>query len=133
MTSALRKRELAVLVAALVTGLAGAVVGLGARNGDAQFLHDQLQPPNLRAVDVERVVQTAPDPRTGSGEGDAATCKRGADTPLGNPWSCVIRYPSGRRARLGVRVLADGSYEGRFRDVAGAGASGCCIDLPGTR
>jgi hypothetical protein len=127
----LRMRELAVIGSAVVAGLAGTTVALGARGGDAQFLQDQRHPPALRPGDVERVVRSAPDPTVGSGEGDSAICKRGSSTPLGNPWSCVVRYPSGRSVRLRVRVDNDGTYTGRY--AGGGGAQGCCIDLPGSQ
>ena len=130
MTESLRIRELTVLAAVLGAGLAGTVVALGSRATDDQFLADQINPPNLRAVDVERVVQSAPDPQIGTGRGSGATCTAGSESPLGNPWSCVVHYKSGRSVRIRVRVLNDGTYRGRYAD--GGGATGCCIDLPGT-
>jgi hypothetical protein len=119
--------------AVLTAGVVGAVVSLGGRNADAQFLRDQRHPPVLQAAAVERVVRTAPDPKSGKGSGRSATCTRRGSGPLGNPWSCVVRFPSGKRARLSVEVQRDGSYDGTYVGVAGAAASGCCIDLPGTR
>jgi hypothetical protein len=129
--TALRPRETVVLASVLAAGLAGTVVALGSRNADSQFIEAQRHPPNLRAADVERVVRTAPDPMIGTGSGVAATCKSSGSGALGNPWSCVVRYRSGRRARLTVRVNEDGTYSGRY--AGGGAASGCCIDLPGTR
>lgn len=117
--------------AVAVAGLAGSVVALGGRGVEAEFLHEQRHPPNLQAADVERVVKTAPDPRTGKGAGVSANCSRGGTSPVGNPWSCVVSYPSGRRVRIAVRITADGYYHGRY--AGGGAASGCCIDLPGTR
>ena len=129
----LRPRELVLVGAAVTAGLAGTAVALAGRGADAQFLQDQRHPPNLRPADVERVVRTAPDPISGKGKGLAATCRRGGSGPLGNPWSCVVRYPSGKRVRVAVRVQADGTYDGRYIGVKGAATTGCCIDLPGTR
>jgi hypothetical protein len=131
MTADVRIRDLVVIGSAVVAGLAGTAVALGSRGGDAQFLQDQRHPPDLRPGDVERVVRSAPDPLVGSGEGDSAICKRGGSSALGNPWSCVVRYPSGRAARLTVRVSDDGTYTGRY--AGGGGAQGCCIDLPGAQ
>jgi hypothetical protein len=133
MIAGLRTREIVVAAAALGTGLAGALVTLGSRGADAQFLQEQRHPPNLRPADVEHTVASAPDPRTGQGRGVSAVCKSRGSGPLQNPWSCVVVFKSGRRARLAVRVHQDGTYEGRYTDVPGAGASGCCIDLPGAR
>jgi hypothetical protein len=127
----LRIRELVVVGAAVGAGLAGTAVALGSRGADEQFLQDQRHPPNLRAFDVERVVRSAPDPATGKGKGLAATCKSRGSGQLRNPWSCVVRYPSGKRVRIAVRIQQDGYYSGRY--AGGGGATGCCIDLPGTR
>lgn len=127
----LRVTEVAAIGAAVVAGLAGSAVALGSRAADTQFLNDQRNPPNLRPRDVERVVRTAPDPATGKGSGVVADCRRQGSGPLGNPWSCVVRFPSGKRVRVAVRVENDGSYTGRYR--GGGGVEGCCIDLPGAR
>lgn len=128
----LRPRELLTVGAVVAAGLAGTAVALGSRGSDAQFLQDQLHPPNLRPAEVERVVRSAPDPKTGSGHGIAATCTPKGSGPLSNPWSCVVRFDSGKRVRLSVQVQDDGTYDGRYVGVAGAAASGCCIDIPGT-
>jgi hypothetical protein len=127
----LRIRELVVVGAAVTAGLAGTAVALGNRGANEQFLQEQRHPPNLRPSDVERVVSSAPDPATGKGRGLGAACTSRGSGPLGNPWSCVVRYGSGKRVRIAVRVQQDGYYSGRY---AGGGAvTGCCIDLPGTR
>jgi hypothetical protein len=128
-----RTRELAALAGALTAGLAGTAVALGNRGGDTQFLQDQLRPPALGAAAVERVVRTAPDPFSGKGSGTSATCSKGGRGLLGNPWTCTVRYKSGKTARLRVDVDDDGTYAGRYLGVAGAAATGCCIDLPGER
>jgi hypothetical protein len=131
MIGELRMRELVVVGAAVGSGLVGTAVALGSRGADEQFLQDQRNPARLRPADVERVVSSAPDPATGTGRGLAATCTSRGSGPLGNPWSCVVRYPSGKRVRIAVRVQQDGYYSGRY--AGGGGATGCCIDLPGTR
>jgi hypothetical protein len=129
----LRTRELVAVGATVTAGLAGTAFALGSRGADDQFLQEQRHPPNLRSTDVERVGRTAPDPQSGKGSGVAAACKSAGSGPLGNPWTCVVRYPSGKRYRLDVQVQQDGNYDGRFVGVKGAAATGCCIDLPGTR
>lgn len=131
MIADLRAREFVVLGGALAAGLAGAAVALGSRGADEEFLQEQTNPPTLRPADVERVVKTAPDPATGKGTGVAATCKSSGSGPLKNPWTCVVRYPSGKRARITVRIQQDGYYAGRYE--RGGAATGCCIDLPGAR
>jgi hypothetical protein len=127
----LRGREVVVLAAVLGAGLCGTAVALGSRGADDQFLQDQKHPPSLRSADVERVVKSAPDPATGKGAGVAASCKSSGSGALRNPWTCVVRYPGGKRVRIAVRVQQDGYYAGRYE--GGGAATGCCIDLPGTR
>ena len=131
MIAQLRGREIVVLGAVLGAGLAGTAVALGSRGADDQFLQEQQHPPSLKPADVERVVKSAPDPATGKGKGVAATCKSRGSGQLKNPWTCVVRYPSGKRVRIAVRVQQDGYYSGRY--AGGGGATGCCIDFPGTR
>jgi hypothetical protein len=131
MIADLRGRELVVLGGVLAAGLAGTAVALGSRGADEQFLQDQKNPPRLQTADVERVVKTAPDPATGKGAGVVATCRSQGSGPLKNPWTCVVRYSSGKRVRIAVRLQQDGYYSGRYE--GGGAATGCCIDLPGTR
>lgn len=133
MIGGLRLRELVVVGAAVGAGLAGSAVALGSRNADEQFLQDELHPTNLGPAAVERVVRSAPDPRTGKGSGLDATCTRRGKGVLGNPWSCVVRYPSGKRVRISVEVNQDGSYDGFYRIAGGAGVHGCCVEIPGAR
>lgn len=131
MIADLHIRELVVAAAVLSAGLAGTAVALNGRGADEEFLQEQRNPPKLRPADVERVVKTAPDPATGKGAGLAAACNSRGSGQLKNPWSCVVRYPSGKRVRIAVRVKQDGYYSGRYE--GGGGATGCCIDVPGTR
>jgi hypothetical protein len=129
----IRTRDLVTVGAVVLAGLAGSALAFANRGGNEQFLQDQRHPPNLSAAEVARVVATAPDPATGKGRGLAAACKRRGTGPLGNPWSCAVRYPSGKHYRLKVQVQQDGSYDGSFVGVNGAATTGCCIDLPGTQ
>jgi hypothetical protein len=133
MIGGLRVHELVVTAAALGAGLTGTVVALGSRGADAQLLQDQRHPPSLQPNAVERVVRTAPDPMTGKGSADAATCTSRGSGQLRNPWSCVVRYRAGKALRMTVVVQQDGTYDGRFVSVKGAATTGCCIDLPGTQ
>ena len=128
MIAELRIYRVVPLVALLTVGLAGGVVALAHRSGDDQFIQDQRHPPKLRATEVARVVRSAPDPATGKGSGVAATCTRRGSGLLGNPWTCAVRYPGGKRVRLAVHVSDDGSYDGVYLGVGGGGATGCCID-----
>jgi hypothetical protein len=131
MIGGLRTQQFVGAGSVVVAGLAGAAVAVGGRNADPQFLQQQRFPQPLRGPEVSRVVRSAPDPATGKGSGVAATCEPGSPRLLGNPWSCVVRYQTGKRVKIRVRVLPDGSYTGRYE--GGGAATGCCIDLPGTR
>ncbi len=124
-----RTRQVLPIVFVLACGLAGTAVALGARGADSQFLYAQQNPQRVRVAEVERVVRTAPDPAVGRGAGVSARCRPRGTGDLRNPWACTVRYATGRRARLTVRIQADGSYTGRYR--AGGQAGGCCVRLPG--
>lgn len=125
----LRVRDLVILGATLAAALAGTVTVLGGRGSDAALLVRQERPSQLTAAAVERVVRTAPDPRSGRGSGTAATCRPRGAGQLRNPWTCRVTYRSGRRAQLRVEVKRDGSYVGRYE--GGGQAEGCCISVPG--
>jgi hypothetical protein len=133
MTDAPPAPALFTIGAVLAAGVIGAAVSLAGRNADTQFLQNQRHPPALQAAAVERVVRTAPDPKSGKGSGSSATCTRHGSGTLGNPWSCLVRFPSGKRVRLKVVVNHDGSYDGTYIGVRGAAASGCCVELAGSR
>lgn len=126
----LRLSQLVVVGAVVLAGVGGTAVTLANRSADAQFLQDQRHPPRLQPGAVEQVVVSAPDPATGKGRGVDANCTSRGSGTLGNPWTCVVRYPSGKRVRLRVQITSDGFYEGRYAGGGGV-ATGCCLPLPG--
>jgi hypothetical protein len=112
--------------ATLAASLAGAATAIGGRGADSAFLYRQRHPLQVQAPEVERLVRTAPDPLMGKGPpGIAATCRPHGQRGLRNPWSCAVRYRSGRQAGIRVELRDDGSYTGRYR--GGGQAQGCCI------
>ena len=120
-----------VIAATLVVGLAGTVAVVVARNPDESFIQAQRRQAPLSSAEVERVVRTAPNPAAPRlDDGIQADCRRAGKGELGNPWSCVVRYRSGRRVRFGVVVGSDGSYRG---DPAGSPGvvTGCCVRVGG--
>jgi hypothetical protein len=133
MTAQLRSHAFLTLAAVLVAGATGAVVALDGRGADAQFVQAQRHPPSLRPSAVERVVRSAPDPKTGTGSAKSATCTTRGSGALRNPWSCVVRFTSGKQVQMVVVVQQDGSYDGRYVGIKGAAATGCCVDLPGSQ
>ncbi|HEY2141352.1 MAG TPA: hypothetical protein VGG98_04750 [Solirubrobacteraceae bacterium] len=100
----------------LVTGIAGSVLALRAREGDTQFVAQQQAVVPVRAAQLDGLILTTADPRPGfGGRARAASCRSAAPGALGNPWTCVVRYPRLPRVRYRVIVFAD-------RSIAGAGA-----------
>ncbi len=98
----LRMKHPGLLVALiLAVGVAGAVVALKSREGNAQFVAQQqdLLPVNSSAL--ERLILTTSDPRPGyGGRARGVRCASTAGGALRNPWTCVVRYP-----RLPARAL----------------------------
>jgi hypothetical protein len=120
----------------LVVGLAGTVLALRSREGNAQFVSAQQSLAPVGGARLERLILTTSDPRPGFGgpsaRARAARCASASNTALGNPWSCVVRYPRPPEVRYRVTVYAD-------RSIFGSGAPvgqplsgmltvrGCCV------
>lgn len=120
----------------LLVGLAGTVAALHGREDNTQFVAKQQALTPVGAAQLERLVLTTSDPRPGYSSpptrARAAHCVAGTRTALGNPWSCVVRYPRLPRVRYRVTVHGDrsiyglGQPEGRpLRGVLTIG--GCCV------
>ncbi len=124
----------------LAVGIAATVLALHGREDNAQFVSAQQALAPVSAVQLERLILTTSDPRPGYGgrEGGhspralAVRCESANASALGNPWSCVVRYPRLPRVRYRVSVYAD-------RSIFGAGepegaslqgvltVRGCCV------
>ncbi len=118
----------------LAVGAAGSVVALGAREGNPQFVSAQQSLTPVGASQLQRLLLTTSDPRPGfSGRARGARCTSAkAATALGNPWSCVVRYPVLPRVRYAVVVHSDRSIQGSGQPegapVHGALiVKGCCV------
>jgi hypothetical protein len=120
----------------LVVGVVGAAVALRSREDNAQFVSQQRSLAPVAATDLERLIFTTSDPRPGYGgprtRARDARCVSGGDSALGNPWSCVVRYPHPPDVRYRVLVRADRSIYGvgqpegaPLRGVLTL--SGCCV------
>jgi hypothetical protein len=118
----------------LLVGLAGTALALAGREGDPQFVsaQDSLQPVAPGAL--ERLILTTSDPRPGfGGRARHASCRRGSEGGLGDPWSCSVRYPRPPRIRYRVTVYADRSISGSGQPEAGPPVrgrlvvGGCCV------
>jgi hypothetical protein len=120
----------------LAVGLAGTVVALRSREGDAQLVAQQHGLLPVSAAALERLILTTSDPRPGyGGRARDARCTSATATAPGDRWSCVVRYPRLPRIRFRVTVFADRSIYGSGRPEAssrGAGLTvrGCCVGAP---
>jgi hypothetical protein len=127
-------RHSRILVAfVIVVGLAGTALALRSREGNAQFTSQQESLTRVSPAALQQLILTTSDPRPGHrGRAIQARCVSSSVQTLGNPWSCVVRYPRLPRIRLGVTVHADRSIYGLGRpEGAGNGAAitvrGCCV------
>jgi hypothetical protein len=130
------RRPSALVAVILVVGVAGAILALRSREGNPQFIAQQQAVLPVSASGVQRLLLTTDDPRPGhSGRAHDARCTAGAASALGNPWTCVVRYPQPPRIRFRVIVNADRSIEGSGRGEGAPGrepvtVSGCCVQTP---
>jgi hypothetical protein len=97
----------------LAVGLAGTAVALHSREENTQFVSQQQSLTPVGAIQLERLILTTSDPRPGyAGRARQARCHSGSRSALGNPWSCLVRYPRLPQVRYLVGVYADRSISG---------------------
>ena len=124
----------------LAVGLAGTALALRSHEGNTQFVAQQQGLLPVSPAALERLILTTSDPRPGYGGPPARAlhvrCTTASATALGNPWSCVVRYPRLPRVGYRVTVHADRSIYGAGRPE-GAGehgtalsVRGCCVNAP---
>jgi hypothetical protein len=117
----------------LIVGIAGSAIALASREGNAEFTAQQRALGPVHASALAELIATTSDPRPGyAGRARAARCSSGGATALGNPWTCVVRYPRLPRVRYLVTVFADRSIDGagqpEGRPLGGPlKVSGCCV------
>lgn len=122
----------------LAVGLAGTVVALNGREVSPQFVSAQKGLAPVSAQVLERLILTTSDPRPGydippaPARAREARCLAGSSRALGNPWSCVVRYPRPPAVHYRVSVHADGSISGSGQPVGRPlrgvlTLSGCCV------
>jgi hypothetical protein len=120
----------------LVVGVAGTAVAVRSREANPQFAAQQEHVPAVTAASLQRLMLTTSDPRPGyGGRAREARCASAGAHALGNPWTCVLRYPWLPRVGYRVTVHADGSIYGSGRgegEEAGAALTvrGCCVGAP---
>ncbi|MFZ1153384.1 MAG: hypothetical protein WAN93_00620 [Solirubrobacteraceae bacterium] len=117
----------------LAVGLAGTVVALHSREGNAQLISEQRALAPVGAAQLERLILTTADPRPGyGGRARGARCLSASRSALGNPWSCLVRYPRLPRVRYLVTVHADRSIYGSGQPEGASRGGvltvrGCCV------
>lgn len=122
------RRALVFLVPTLLIGLVGAVVAVASRGGDPAFEFNQRHPRTIDPLELETLVQKAPQP-TPEGPGPPARtvhCVAHGKTGQRNPWDCTADYPTGDTISYRIHVRVDGSYSGV--DPTGQFVvRGCCV------
>jgi hypothetical protein len=91
----------------------------------------------LTLARVDQVVRNAPDP-IGNEKATSANCIPFGTGPLGNPWKCLLRYPTGRKIEYDMTLSPDGWYFGDNEVVLVPGGQyqahgsirGCCVPVP---
>lgn len=124
----------------LAVGLAGTVLALHSREGNAQFVSEQQSLTPVGGAQLERLILTTSDPRPGYGGSRArararargARCVSARHSALGNPWSCVVRYPRAPEVRYRVTVFADRAIYGSGQPIGQPlggvlTVRGCCV------
>jgi hypothetical protein len=121
----------------LAIGIAGTVVALKSHESNAEFVLQQQSLVPVAPAALQTLLLTSKDSRPGySGRAQTAHCSSPTHSALGNPWSCVVRYPRPPSVRFHVTVHADRSISGFGEPVSGPllhpalTVSGCCVETP---
>jgi hypothetical protein len=127
----MRKALLIALPVGLV-GVIGALVAIAARESDANFVFRQQHAAVIEPSQMERAVALAREPVPGNDGTRAvdAKCTPGKQAERRNPWSCRVRYASGRRVTYTITIGPNGAWRGA--NATGERlVRGCCITVPG--
>jgi hypothetical protein len=125
------RRALLIVIPVALVGVVGALVAIAARESDANFVFRQEHAATIEPRQVERLVMRAREPVPGN-NGTAAvkgSCTPGKQGERRNPWSCRIRYGSGRVVVYRVEVGPDGAFRGS-NPTGERLVSGCCVAVP---
>jgi hypothetical protein len=124
------RRGVLVVLPLLAVGVAGALALLVVRESDAAFVFRQQHSRTIEPTEVALAVKTAREP-VFSGKGSqavAVSCRPGRLGDLRNPWSCRVRYASGRRVRYTLTIAPDGGWSGVDR-TGDRHVRGCCFTI----
>jgi hypothetical protein len=122
------RRGVFLLFPALAIGVIAGLLTIAAHQGDAAFVYDQQHPRTVQPRQFELVIAKTREPLpTGPGKpATGAKCIPGDQGPKRNPWSCKVRYGSGRSITYSLEVRLDGKFKGV--DSTGSRiVTGCCI------
>jgi len=121
-------------------GIAGTVVALKSHESNAAFVLQQQALAPVAPAALDQLLLTSKDSRPGYGGPSARArgvhCSSPTHSALGNPWTCVVRYPRPPSVRFGVIVHADRSISGFGQPISGPllhpalTVSGCCVETP---
>jgi hypothetical protein len=121
----------------LAVGIGGTVVALKSHESNAEFVLQQQALAPVAPAALQTLLLTSKDSRPGySGSAQAARCSSPTHSALGNPWTCLVRYPRPPRVRFHVTVHADRSISGFGQPASGPllhpalTVSGCCVETP---
>jgi hypothetical protein len=124
----------------LAVGIAGTVVALKSHESNAQFVLQQQALAPVAPAALDTLLLTSKDSRPGYGtpptRARAAHCSSRTRSALGNPWTCLVRYPRPPSVRFHVTVHADRSISGFGQPAEGPllnpalTVSGCCVETP---
>jgi hypothetical protein len=122
------RRGVFLLLPALVIGVIAGLSTIAAHQGDAAFIFNQQHPRTVQPRQFELVIAKTNEPLP-SGPGKRASgakCTPGTNGPKRNPWSCTVRYGSGRSITYSLEVQPTGKFKGVDRTGTRI-VTGCCI------
>jgi hypothetical protein len=122
------RRGVFLLLPTLAIGVIAGLLTIAAHQGDAAWVFNQQHPRNVSARQFETVIAKTREPLpTGQGlPAASARCIPGTQGPKRNPWSCTVRYGSGRKVTYSLEVRPDGKFKGVDRTGTRI-VTGCCI------
>jgi hypothetical protein len=125
------RNGLLITLPVVLVGVAGGLVSIAARESDAAFVYGQQTAATIEPRQVERAVMLAREPVPGDHGSRAVrgSCRPGAPAERRNPWTCRIRYASGRQVSYRVEIDGDGFFLG-YDAARERLVSGCCIQVP---
>lgn len=125
------RRALLIVLPVAVVGVIGALVAIGARESDANFVYRQQHATAIEPSQMERAVALAPEPVPDKATGAVtAKCSPGKQGERRNPWTCRVRYASGRRVGYTITIEPNGAWHGA-NPTGERLVKGCCITVPG--